>query len=91
MFTPEDLIFRFDHMIRLEKAKEENTDDWPEYQHRGRKDEVEEEDVQSKKRKRTEEPDGYDKELHIPHYYICALPDKGSVPSVVHDVLAHRK
>jgi hypothetical protein len=113
MNTPEDL-----------RAKEENIDNWPEYQHRRWQDEVVEEDVVSKKRKRTEEPDGYDKELSIPHYYpptniipswvpplvlplhipihpsliktiiwkdIGGLLNEGTVPSVVHDVLSHRK
>jgi hypothetical protein len=40
-----------------------------EYQHTRWEDKLEEEDVVSKKRKRTDERDGYGRELPMPHYY----------------------
>jgi hypothetical protein len=50
-FTPEDHICRFEHVIKLERARAEYTEDLPAYQHRHWQDEVEEKYFNQKKEK----------------------------------------
>jgi hypothetical protein len=61
LYTPEDLIFRFDHSTRLQGAQKkfEREHDWPEYQHERWEDEEYQGElqVQDVKRRRLEEPE----------------------------------
>jgi hypothetical protein len=67
--TPGDLICRFEHVTKLEKARAEDIEDWPTYQDIFWEYQINDELSSTKKRKRKGEPDGYDKELPKPQYY----------------------
>jgi hypothetical protein len=82
LYTPEDLIFRFDHSTRLQGAQQkfEREHDWPEYQHERWEDQRQyqgEPEAQDVKRRRLEEPEGRLDEVED----VIPVLDQGNTPS----------